>query len=212
MPCSTFAKGQNVSRACNATSDTVCQSCSCSLPAGAFFPVAGSCNWQCSLDYSLVGGKCVNCSSVCGTGSYRAECSPVGSGTCVPCSTSICTACTNKPPSRVATYLAADGTIRNATISSNYTSGGAWRANNCSWTCLVGYYPHPRYGCTACSNKPTGILPQSNWTCVNISVETACYPTYLNVSFYTSPGTLGGNNCAWACSPGFHLSAGDCVR
>ena len=209
VKCSSCGSGLTMSQECSTTVDTQCSPCP-PAPPGAYFPVAGSCAWNCTPDYFPEQGSCALCPEQCAVGFYR-TCGDAAGTSCANCSVESCAPCTNRPPNRIARFFSPRGTWEQADVRSFYTGAGGWRANNCAWTCDIGYYGHPQLGCAACTNRPDPLLPVENWTCQTAwggGIE--CFPAFANSSYYTGPGTFDENNCPWACVAGYQQVASNC--
>ena len=170
---------------CYANYSGMCVSCS-GLPRSASFIGPGlpynqnNCNWSCNNGYFSVGLSCQACNTnSCQIGQYLKLCNSN--------SDSVCLNCSNKP---------------NASIYT--TCGIPSYENNCSWSCVAGYFTAD-LSCKLCNTSlcPTGFfrascLPFSDALC------SPCTKKPAHASFQSPGKPYNQDNCSWSCNVGFY--------
>ncbi len=224
-PCtvSTCATG-TYRTACTSNSDGACVPCS-GLPEYATFITAGTpydtdnCNWTCNEGYYLNLSKCIACQqpSSCARGTYIVKCTKTENYKCAACvqvenadffqQGSCDTRCVSGYFDNGTMY----GSKYCAPCSQGVTCSRGGILQNCRadrdarcTQCNEGQY-ETNSGCVACNTTQCSVIGTYRSICVGATTDSqclACTQGPLN-SFYTSPGSLGMDDCLWLCNSGF---------
>ena len=178
---------------CTHISDSVCMPCTVK-PFEATFVSSGvpsdqnNCKWSCDPGFYQIEQLCTKCNfSFCPLGQYRAPCTETMDSTCEPC--------TNKPADAVYTV-----------------SSIPLYQNNCSWTCLPGFFQNLQT-CNVCNSSLCSVgqyrgscLQNTDAPCIS------CSNKPVNAFYVPYENSVNETVCKWACSSGFYEFAGTCVQ
>ena len=224
-PCTASTCGTGTYRtACTSSDDGACAQCS-GLPEYAIFVSAGTpydvdnCNWTCNEGYYLNSSKCNACQqpSSCARGTYIVQCTKTENFKCAACAPveksdyirqgSCDTRCVSGYFDNGTRY----GTKYCAQCSQGVTCSGNQTLQNCTADhdarciqCDIGKY-ETNSVCVACNATQCSVNGTYRGICNGATADSQCLTCThgpLN-SYYTSPGSLGMDDCLWLCNAGF---------